>query len=252
MKPAGDTIAAVATPPGRGGIGVVRVAGPSVPTVIAGVIGRELAPRHATLAVFRGEAGEPLDAGLALYFPGAALLHGRADARAARPWRPGGAASCARALPRARRAARRARGIHRARVPERQARPRAGRGRRRPDRRGDRNGGSRRRAKPRRRVLARGTRAHRRAGRAPDVHRGDARLSRRGDRLPARLRRAGQARGDPRAPRAGERARAPGGAAPRRADCRPGRRAERRQVEPAESSRRGRRRDRHADSRHDA
>jgi len=69
MKPAGDTIAAVATPPGRGGIGVVRVAGPSVQTVIAGVIGRELAPRHATLAVFRGEAGEPLDAGLALYFP---------------------------------------------------------------------------------------------------------------------------------------------------------------------------------------
>jgi tRNA modification GTPase len=69
MKPAGDTIAAVATPAGRGGIGVVRVAGPSVAAVIAGVIGRELAPRHATLAVFRGESGEPLDTGLALYFP---------------------------------------------------------------------------------------------------------------------------------------------------------------------------------------
>ncbi len=69
MKPAADTIAAVATPAGRGGIGVVRVAGPSVPAVIDGVIGRALAPRRATLAVFRSEAGEPLDTGLALYFP---------------------------------------------------------------------------------------------------------------------------------------------------------------------------------------
>jgi tRNA modification GTPase len=64
-----DTIAAIATPPGRGAIGVVRVAGPGVPAVIAGVVGRPLAPRHATLAVFRDERGEPLDAGLALYFP---------------------------------------------------------------------------------------------------------------------------------------------------------------------------------------
>ncbi len=69
MKPQSDTIAAVATPPGRGGIGVVRVAGAGVPAVIAGVIGRDLEPRHATLAVFRGEAGESLDTGLALFFP---------------------------------------------------------------------------------------------------------------------------------------------------------------------------------------
>jgi len=67
--PQRDTIAAVATPPGRGGIGVVRVAGPVVPAVIAGVVGRELQPRRATLAVFRGEGGEALDTGLALYFP---------------------------------------------------------------------------------------------------------------------------------------------------------------------------------------
>jgi tRNA modification GTPase len=68
MTPAADTIAAVATPPGRGGIGIVRVAGPAVPAVIAGVIGRELEPRRATRAVFRSESGEPLDTGLALYF----------------------------------------------------------------------------------------------------------------------------------------------------------------------------------------
>jgi tRNA modification GTPase len=69
MRPTADTIAAVATPAGRGGIGVIRVAGPSVPAVIDGVIGRALAPRHATVTVFRSEAGEPLDTGLALYFP---------------------------------------------------------------------------------------------------------------------------------------------------------------------------------------
>ena len=37
--------------------------------MIAGVVGRELEPRRATRAVFRGAAGEPLDTGLALYFP---------------------------------------------------------------------------------------------------------------------------------------------------------------------------------------
>jgi len=66
---AADTIAAVATPPGRGGIGIVRIAGPAVPAVIAGVVGRKLEPRRATRAVFRGESGEALDTGLALYFP---------------------------------------------------------------------------------------------------------------------------------------------------------------------------------------
>jgi tRNA modification GTPase len=69
MTPQADTIAAVATPPGRGGIGVVRVAGPAVPAVIEGVVGRALPPRRATLAVFRGDAGEPLDTGLAIFFP---------------------------------------------------------------------------------------------------------------------------------------------------------------------------------------
>ncbi len=69
MAPAADTIVAIATPPGRGGIGVVRVSGPAVPAVIAGIVGRALEARRATLAVFRGSDGEMLDQGVALHFP---------------------------------------------------------------------------------------------------------------------------------------------------------------------------------------
>jgi tRNA modification GTPase len=69
MGPATDTIAAIATPPGRGGIGIVRVSGPAVPAVIAGVVGRALEARRATLAEFRGGDGETLDQGVALHFP---------------------------------------------------------------------------------------------------------------------------------------------------------------------------------------
>ena len=184
---AADTIAAIATPPGRGGIGVVRVSGPAVPAAH-----RRRSPAGRSRRAWRRSRrsatarGEPLDQGLALHFPGAALLHRRARARAARPRRPGGAAAAARALRRARRAARRARRVHAARVPQRQARPRAGRERGRPDRRGDDDRGARRGAQPVGRVLARDPRAGRRADRAADVHRGDARLSRRGHRVPAR------------------------------------------------------------------
>ena len=64
-----DTIAAVATPSGRGGIGVVRVSGPGVPEIAARVVGELPAPRHATIARFRAADGEPIDEGVALYFP---------------------------------------------------------------------------------------------------------------------------------------------------------------------------------------
>jgi len=63
------TIAAIATPPGRGGVGVVRVSGSEVPAIVAGIVGRSLAPRTATLVTFRGARGEALDQGLALHFP---------------------------------------------------------------------------------------------------------------------------------------------------------------------------------------
>ena len=65
-----DTIVAPATAPGRGGIGVVRLSGPGVPEIAAGLLPRGLPePRLATLATFRDGTGEAIDSGLALYFP---------------------------------------------------------------------------------------------------------------------------------------------------------------------------------------
>lgn len=65
-----DTIAAVATAPGRGGIGVVRVSGPVADTVARGMLEKLPAPRHATFAAFLDASGAPIDEGLALWFPG--------------------------------------------------------------------------------------------------------------------------------------------------------------------------------------
>ena len=63
------TIAAIATPPGRGGVGIVRVSGADLAALIRGVIGAIPAPRVATVATFRDARGAPLDQGLALHFP---------------------------------------------------------------------------------------------------------------------------------------------------------------------------------------
>jgi tRNA modification GTPase len=67
--PRADTIAAVATAPGRAGIGVVRVSGPAVPAIISGILGPVPKPRAATLCDFRDATGGTLDRGLALFFP---------------------------------------------------------------------------------------------------------------------------------------------------------------------------------------
>jgi tRNA modification GTPase len=64
-----DTIAAVATPAGKGGIGVVRVSGPQAPGIARAILGGVPAPRHATFASFRDAQGERIDQGIALYFP---------------------------------------------------------------------------------------------------------------------------------------------------------------------------------------
>jgi tRNA modification GTPase len=64
-----DTIVAAATPPGRGGIGVVRVSGPKAPELAAVLLGELPLARHATFARFLDAHGAPLDAGLALFFP---------------------------------------------------------------------------------------------------------------------------------------------------------------------------------------
>ncbi|WIM04885.1 MAG: tRNA uridine-5-carboxymethylaminomethyl(34) synthesis GTPase MnmE [Candidatus Nitricoxidivorans perseverans] len=67
-----DTIAAIATAPGRGGIGVVRVSGAGLADFaerLSGLPGLSIAPRRATLADFRAADGEPIDRGLLLHFP---------------------------------------------------------------------------------------------------------------------------------------------------------------------------------------
>jgi tRNA modification GTPase len=64
-----DTIAAIATPAGRGGIGVIRLSGPAVPEIARSVLGRVPAARHATFATFRNSRGDAEDRGIALYFP---------------------------------------------------------------------------------------------------------------------------------------------------------------------------------------
>jgi len=69
MLPDSDPIAAIATAPGRGGIGVVRVSGRALGPVIETVCARVLAPRVATLLPFRAADGEPIDTGLAIHFP---------------------------------------------------------------------------------------------------------------------------------------------------------------------------------------
>lgn len=69
MSRAPDTIAALATPPGRGGIGIVRISGPQVPTIAPALLGAAPEPRVAEWHRFRDEAGEVLDEGLALFFP---------------------------------------------------------------------------------------------------------------------------------------------------------------------------------------
>jgi len=63
-----DTIVAIGTPPGRGGIGIVRVSGARSAAIAQAVAGRVPAPRIATHATFRDAAGAPLDAGLLLFF----------------------------------------------------------------------------------------------------------------------------------------------------------------------------------------
>ena len=65
-----ETITAIATAPGRGGVGVIRVSGRGLDVLISGLIGRELIPRHAHFARFRAADGNVLDEGIVLYFPG--------------------------------------------------------------------------------------------------------------------------------------------------------------------------------------
>ncbi|KQR60923.1 tRNA modification GTPase [Acidovorax sp. Leaf160] len=64
-----DPIAAIATAPGRGAVGIVRVSGRGLGGLVHALCGRALKPREATYLPFRDAAGQPIDQGLALYFP---------------------------------------------------------------------------------------------------------------------------------------------------------------------------------------
>ncbi len=66
----GDTIVARVTPAGRGGVVVIRVSGPGVGAIAQHMIDTLPQPRIATLTNFSDKAGEAIDSGLALYFPG--------------------------------------------------------------------------------------------------------------------------------------------------------------------------------------
>jgi tRNA modification GTPase len=64
-----DTIAAIATPPGIGGVGIVRISGPAAPDIARALLGHLPAARYASFGRFRSADGSTLDQGLALYFP---------------------------------------------------------------------------------------------------------------------------------------------------------------------------------------
>lgn len=64
-----EMICAIATPPGQGGVGVVRISGTSIDKLAERLIGRLPEPRRASLVKILAADGEALDTGLALYFP---------------------------------------------------------------------------------------------------------------------------------------------------------------------------------------
>src|SRR5438552_14323154 len=71
-----DTIAAIATPIGRGGIGVVRVSGPKVREIAQALTGRLPKARNASLCLIKDARGERIDEGIVLYFPAPASYTG--------------------------------------------------------------------------------------------------------------------------------------------------------------------------------
>jgi tRNA modification GTPase len=67
--PVTDTIAAIATPSGRGGVGIVRLSGPNAATIAEAIAGPMPVPRKAAYRRFRDTAGRNIDDGLLLHFP---------------------------------------------------------------------------------------------------------------------------------------------------------------------------------------
>ncbi len=65
-----DTIVAQATPPGRGGVGIVRLSGPASLSIAQQIIGFTPQPRYAHYVPFKDSNDEQIDMGIAIYFPG--------------------------------------------------------------------------------------------------------------------------------------------------------------------------------------
>lgn len=76
VHPATDTICAIATPPGIGGVGIIRISGPAAGSIAESTCGQKPAPRAATYATFRDTTGAVIDSGLVLYFPGPSSFTG--------------------------------------------------------------------------------------------------------------------------------------------------------------------------------
>jgi len=64
-----DPIAAIATAPGRGAVGIVRVSGENLTPLIQALCGRQIRAREATYLPFLDASGQAIDQGLALHFP---------------------------------------------------------------------------------------------------------------------------------------------------------------------------------------
>ena len=71
-----QTIAAIATPPGKGGIGIIRISGPLCLTILGSMGLNNPPPRQACFSSFKSSDGQLLDQGLAIYFPGPASYTG--------------------------------------------------------------------------------------------------------------------------------------------------------------------------------
>ena len=64
-----DPIVAIATAPGRGAVGIVRVSGKGIAPLVERLCGKALKPREATYLPFKAADSQAIDQGLALYFP---------------------------------------------------------------------------------------------------------------------------------------------------------------------------------------
>lgn len=71
-----DTIAAIATPPGNGGVGIIRISGSSVPDIARQLLNKPIQPRVAHYSSFTDNDGAIIDSGIALYFPAPASYTG--------------------------------------------------------------------------------------------------------------------------------------------------------------------------------